>query len=281
MKKLIPALVLLLVSAVLLSTSSYAWFSMNKMVSATGMSITAQVPSSLLISLTGNEDDFFSSVVLGSLDGDDSVVKTDIFPATYSSTLVDNKLQFYRLSDEGKLLVKNHDGKLYDFVDGIPNDEPIDVDHDYNFAGSPYFEKADDYVTDIVYIKASGSDETEIDLMARIKFTALNREGEAYGDSNIYKSLHVAFVIGDTVTNIDLSDADKNDTNNYFDSETAKGVVTTEEALVKNFSTAYDGDGVVEIAIYAWYDGIDEDSINANAVKLAQLGIDLEFFAAE
>ncbi len=49
MKKLIPALVLLLVSAMVLSTSSYAWFSMNKTVSATGMELKATVSNNLLI----------------------------------------------------------------------------------------------------------------------------------------------------------------------------------------------------------------------------------------
>jgi hypothetical protein len=50
MKKLIPALVLLLVSAMVLSTSSYAWFSMNRTVKATGMSLTSTAPANLLIS---------------------------------------------------------------------------------------------------------------------------------------------------------------------------------------------------------------------------------------
>lgn len=50
MKKLIPALVLLLVSAIVLSTSSYAWFSMNRTVQATGISLTAAAPTNLVIS---------------------------------------------------------------------------------------------------------------------------------------------------------------------------------------------------------------------------------------
>ncbi|MBO4468359.1 MAG: hypothetical protein J5766_03570, partial [Clostridia bacterium] len=41
MKKLIPALCMLLVSAILLGTSTYAWFSMSTEVSATGMEVTA------------------------------------------------------------------------------------------------------------------------------------------------------------------------------------------------------------------------------------------------
>ena len=49
MKKLIPALALLLVSAVMLATSSFAWFSMNTTVAVTGMSVTAKVNDNLQI----------------------------------------------------------------------------------------------------------------------------------------------------------------------------------------------------------------------------------------
>lgn len=53
MKKLIPALAMLLVSAILLGTSTYAWFSMNTTVTATGMQIKAVSDDTyLLISAT-------------------------------------------------------------------------------------------------------------------------------------------------------------------------------------------------------------------------------------
>ncbi|MBO4309293.1 MAG: hypothetical protein J5885_05650 [Clostridia bacterium] len=52
MKKLIPALAMLLIAAVMLGTSTYAWFSMNTTVTATGMSVTATTPVNLLISNT-------------------------------------------------------------------------------------------------------------------------------------------------------------------------------------------------------------------------------------
>ena len=41
-KKLIPAIGMLMLSAVMLVTSSFAWFSMNENVSVTGMSVTAK-----------------------------------------------------------------------------------------------------------------------------------------------------------------------------------------------------------------------------------------------
>ena len=48
-KRLIPALAMLLVSAILLGTSTFAWFSMNTTVSATNMQITAKSDSVFLL----------------------------------------------------------------------------------------------------------------------------------------------------------------------------------------------------------------------------------------
>ncbi|MBO7731015.1 MAG: hypothetical protein J6S67_00630 [Methanobrevibacter sp.] len=60
MKKLIPSVILLLISAVLLATSSYAWFSMNTEVTATGMQVQAATSKNLLIK--GASDSDFSEV---------------------------------------------------------------------------------------------------------------------------------------------------------------------------------------------------------------------------
>lgn len=55
-RKLIPALAMLLISAVLMSTASFAWFSMSTSVSATGMQITAKASSVYLLINTGEND---------------------------------------------------------------------------------------------------------------------------------------------------------------------------------------------------------------------------------
>lgn len=71
--KLIPAIVMLLVSAILVSTSTYAWFSMNTKVTVTGMTIRTVVSDNLLISgdtlastTVKDDDTFFSSLVQSS-----------------------------------------------------------------------------------------------------------------------------------------------------------------------------------------------------------------------
>lgn len=48
-RKLIPALAMLLVSAILMTTASYAWFSMNTTVTATGMTVNAKADGVYLI----------------------------------------------------------------------------------------------------------------------------------------------------------------------------------------------------------------------------------------
>lgn len=60
--KLIPALAMLLVSAVLVSTTTYAWFSMNNRVTVTGMTVRTKVSSNLLISEDTTEANFTTTI---------------------------------------------------------------------------------------------------------------------------------------------------------------------------------------------------------------------------
>ncbi len=48
-RKLIPAIAMLLTSTVMMSTASFAWFSINKTVEVTGMNVTASAQGSLVI----------------------------------------------------------------------------------------------------------------------------------------------------------------------------------------------------------------------------------------
>ena len=64
-KKLIPALIMLLISALLMSTATFAWFSMNKQVSADNMEITAKADNPfLLIQANGKTGDWGTTATL-------------------------------------------------------------------------------------------------------------------------------------------------------------------------------------------------------------------------
>jgi hypothetical protein len=54
-RKLIPAMIMLLVSAVLMSTASYAWFAMNTNVTASGMEVKAKADS-IFLEISGTKD---------------------------------------------------------------------------------------------------------------------------------------------------------------------------------------------------------------------------------
>lgn len=60
-KKLIPAAMMLAVSASMLGTSTYAWFSMNKTVSVASMSIAAK-SADPIIEISANGSDFYNSL---------------------------------------------------------------------------------------------------------------------------------------------------------------------------------------------------------------------------
>ncbi len=56
MRKLIPAVVMLLISAMLVGTSTYAWFSMNKTVTVTGMTVKAKGTDNVMIANASDVD---------------------------------------------------------------------------------------------------------------------------------------------------------------------------------------------------------------------------------
>jgi hypothetical protein len=61
-KKLIPAAGMLALSASMLATSTYAWFTMNKAVTVTGMTLKTKVSSNLLICDTNQEADYVTAL---------------------------------------------------------------------------------------------------------------------------------------------------------------------------------------------------------------------------
>ncbi len=98
-KKLIPAFCAMLVSAAMLGTSTYAWFSVNKKVEANGMSVTARANTQYFVvkdSLTGGA---FSSdsgadnisvnlttpAVGGIKNGDAETATKNVYPAAYTT----------------------------------------------------------------------------------------------------------------------------------------------------------------------------------------------------
>lgn len=101
-RRLIPAFAMLLVSAVLMSTASFAWFSMNSEVTATDINVTAKAPASLLISSDNTEGSYGSTITLTPVGG-----TLNIVPVAYN----EDDTKFYKLQDTALSKV-NEQGKL-------------------------------------------------------------------------------------------------------------------------------------------------------------------------
>ncbi len=83
MRKLVPAFAMLLISAVMMSTASYAWFSMNKTVTAQGMEVTAKSDSSSLVIIAGKDQTISATETNTTAT---AAVDATIFPITPSVT---------------------------------------------------------------------------------------------------------------------------------------------------------------------------------------------------
>ncbi len=92
-KKLIPAFCAMLVSAAMLGTSTYAWFSVNKKVEANGMSVTAQANTQYFVVLNSIDGGFtaegktetttteLTAPTAGGIKGP----STNVYPAAYTT----------------------------------------------------------------------------------------------------------------------------------------------------------------------------------------------------
>lgn len=156
MRRLIPAIAMLLVSAVMLSTASFAWFTMSTTAKATGMSVSAVASSSLLI-VDGNDTTANLTEKFLATNGVVTFKSTDVGsnlnPATHFNTNThkgeitnaETKEQATLTAPEGLVYIKNPE--VIDPATGNVKTGEIAV---YEVAGTSYYH---DYV---VYLGTSG-----------------------------------------------------------------------------------------------------------------------------
>lgn len=241
MKKLIPALCMLLVAAVLLGTSTYAWFSMNTQVTATGMSVTASAPKSLLIS-TSESTGFGNTVALAS----DTSVADTIVPSHYNT-----KMLFAKLNGSGTALVDQAgattgaaDTEMNAFIDGSDATFPT---------GQTYIEQTQvDYFKDDIYLKYEGESG---DASITLSVAYANTPTDA-----VKTAMHVVVVdaAGAKVLDYDMSEAG-----------TAKSLAT----LTANAAAT-------KYTVYYFLDGEDAECKNSNITTNNTIDVTLTFAIA-
>ena len=262
MKKLIPALCMLLVAAALLGTSTYAWFSMNDTVTATGMQVKATTAASLTIS-DASDGTYDDSITLEHTDS-----TTALKPATVTATVEGDKTSIGTTTGSNPTVT---DIAFYNLGvnQGVVNaygqaatKTMAEVLADDALTFGDWFVESDstDYVTDSMWLKYAGEAATKIDLGIEITYT-----GTAV---DIYKALHVAFVVNGKWYNYDVS---------TFDHDTSEKKITK---TIEDFAGADINNTATQVDLYVWYEGEDTDCYTNNALTTQALTINLNFTVA-
>jgi hypothetical protein len=249
MKKFIPALCMLMIAAALLGTSTFAWFSMNTQVEATGLSVEATASKNLLISNTSDTEGFSGNVTLG-------VSATELEPV---STIGNDKAtpDFYKLKTAGD-----------------------EMSQDSYAAANSKMEAAtaDDYAKTTVWLKCVG------EAGANLK---LDTDALTGGDKDLARALRVMLVDKtNTKTYIyyPVTGAAYGTTGQAVASlsseEAVLGAVKTLADDTTVLLATMTADTAYAFDVYVWYEGEDVNCKAANTADMAATEIALAFSIA-
>lgn len=257
-KKLIPAAGMLALSASMLATSTYAWFSMNKTVTATGISMTATVPNQLLIKGSANNAAYKAAILFN--DSVDSAVSanstlTGLEPVAYkarAASLSNPNNTFKKLTTAGKAKV-DEQGR----VSGA----------DVNLSSATDVEAATanrDYFYDTFTLKYAG----ELDANYAQPYLTITMTDSDTSDteSPLHDAVHIVLV-----------DNKQTPTVYEFDMSAATGASSV-YTLADQQVTAFTADNEeIGYTVYVFYDGEDADCKNANALNIDAYSFNFSF----
>lgn len=279
MKKLIPAICLLLISAVLLGTSTYAWFSMNTKVEATGMKVQATSAKNLVISNTSQLKQNEGSKIASSYSAAVTLV-----PAS-TKTLAGSQ-NFYYVSDSTGVDYANGSGNIgTTFAQASPKTDNNST--------------SGEVVKHTFYIRVDGQN---ADTLANLYVSGITVK-RADTNSNVTKALRVGVVCGDKgfiyAPLAELAEGKKCE----YDAITGAGKVTALDDATGYYKvgdtiiqekiealTAYTNASVLAseissteyttVDIYIWYEGEDPNCTSVNSITVEQIEVIVEFTAA-
>ncbi len=176
MKKIIPALAMLLISAIVMSTASFAWFSMNETVDAQGMEVKAKASGALIVNETNTLDEFV---------GKTSVIFSKAKPATLSpATYASSKWQYNAHSEDAKIDANTGLGGTATDITKSEQDQAYFIDY-------------------TCYIASSGAALTGKNLVAKVDWAKITNSlptGEAVSVAFYVQPVNVKAPVGNTDT---------------------------------------------------------------------------------
>ena len=243
-RKLLPALAMLLVSAVMMSTASFAWFSVNTTAEANGMSVTVASARNILIS-TAEAGTYGSSATF-------EEKAEALAPASAVEAVSPN---FFYMSKAGTGMTAENSsyGTNPEFAAGT---------------------KDTHYITFTAYLKVVGEGVDGTKITPNVKFTKT--------DSPVYKAFRALFVVDDTTTYLyaPLGGTACKPIKSV-DEGTKAPTVGEDETLDTNGTTPIVSSVVKEqvykVTVYIWLEGQDAACTAANAISLKENEITIDF----
>ncbi len=297
-KRLIPALAMLLVSAILLGTSTFAWFSMNTTVNATNMRVRAVAEQGILINEVNTAADthWDNEATANQTNPDDATANTRSL--LYPASTADGSTWYHAASKKSNSAASATAGtesadlvSSYETLTGLTaitamsnTQATAGSEAKRETMGKGAAATAGYYVHYEYYLKSSSSQITlgtsSGDQNINIKsVTATATTNAGSGSTNLNKSLRVgiklnsAFYIYAPVTGYTAS---------YYvaadDDATAPIAGSTATATDLALLPASSANGA-KVDVYIWYEGEDAGCTtdNATAITLDDINIDIAF----
>ena len=250
-KKLMPAFAMLTVSAMTLASSTYAWFSMNTAVTATGMKVTAQAESGIVISSSSAANSVWSA----------------------SASTSESEKSLYPTSTNDCSTWYHNSSKAFDVATGaeyVGTYETLAANALTNYVSEHTF-----------YIKSSSNTALEKGLqITNVTITPPTNSSSA----NLNNSIRVAVKYSTAAPSIFRMSGG---TQNY---QVNGNTSTTATAAGDGLSIAVPGissipkstDTPIQIKVYIWFEGEDANCKSSNVTaSLDQLQVSLQFTAVD
>ena len=252
-RKLIPAFAMLLVSAIMMTTASYAWFSINRATNVQGMSVSTVAADNILIA---------DSTLEATTKADEATFGSDLTD-TMSAVLtpvstIDGENFYYT---DGKNVTGTGDAKEEEYV--LYNAGDLDGFHDVY--GN---DDAVGYIDYVFQIKASNADTvnakdlkiTAIDL----KYSGETDAQTAFRAAVFSQKFNTNFAagVGTLVTILDPTSAENFTANNAVSSTTATASIPKADAAATLGSVTAGETEYFKVVVRLWLEGEDKTCNN-------------------
>lgn len=290
MRKLIPAFAMLLVSAIMMSTASFAWFTMSAQVTASGMTVKAQAAGGLVMSAAKDATGGYQAPGVN-----DYAANIDLTEAQWYTN---GATAIYPTSTDGTnwyageaANADSHATSTYTTLPAAADD--LKANSTYYLATKLFFKAVveeknyDLKVQDITVTTDTGAEPEDANLnkALRVAMRVLGKDaGGAATETWFYFAPNYAK--GSTPTLGHTTSATANttvsyDVENYTIGTAAGNMVVGNDNLGVVLSSTLRADVATEVEIYIYYEGEDENCKSAFAVDINELTVDLSFTATE